>query len=226
MFRQGLHPNETRVMLSYKQKFSWAECTMRRREALAAASGIFTGLAVVNTDSTSAGQGGPSVSSDTIPNPEVWTHRGRRVRFYDDLVRDRVVILNVMYTGCGYTCPLVTQNLLAVQELLADRIGRDLFIYSLSLQPELETPALLADYATQHGIAPGWELLTGRPAELARLRDSLGFRSADPEAAILLDEHTGMLRYGSDALDRWAHLPALLPPESIAKALRGSVLLG
>lgn len=116
------------------------------------------------------------------------------------------------------------QNLSSVRDLLADRIGRDVFMYSISLQPELETQDILEDYATMHGIGPGWELLTGEPDELALLRKRLGFTGPSPELDLLDDRHTGMLRYGSAALDRWSATPALLPAETIAKAIRRSML--
>ncbi len=159
-----------------------------------------------------------------VPYVEVVTHTGLRARFRSDLVRDRVVLLNVFFTSCGDTCPLVMQNLVGVHELLRDRIARgEVLMCSISLQPELETPEILRDYAALHGIGPGWELLTGAPADLALLRDRLGFTGPSPELDLLDDRHTGMLRYGSDALDRWSACPALLPPATIAKAIRGSM---
>lgn len=158
------------------------------------------------------------------PDIMVWTHTGRHVRFWADLACDHVVLLNVFFVSCGDTCPLVMQNLSNVRDLLADRIGRDVFMYSISLQPELETQDILEDYATMHGIGPGWELLTGEPDELALLRKRLGFTGPSPELDLLDDRHTGMLRYGSAALDRWSATPALLPAETIAKAIRRSML--
>jgi protein SCO1/2 len=162
-------------------------------------------------------------TASRIPDVEVWTHTGRRARFRTDLVGDRVVLLNVFFTTCGDTCPLVTQNLVEVRELLGDRVGRDVFMYSISLLPELETPEILREYAAAHGIGPGWELLTGAPADVERLRRGMGFAGPDPEADLLDDQHTGMLRYGSDALDRWSASPALLPPATIVKAIRSSM---
>jgi protein SCO1/2 len=120
-----------------------------------------------------------------IPNVEVWTHTGRKVRFYDDLVRDRVVTLNVFFTSCGDTCPLVTQNLRQVQDLLGDRVGRDIFMYSITLQPELETPEILKDYAELHEVGPGWLFLTGPSDGIGRLRRRLGFAGPDPELDVL-----------------------------------------
>ena len=158
-----------------------------------------------------------------IPDVEVWTHTGRRARFRTDLVADHVVLLNVFFTTCGDTCPLVTQNLAALRELLGDRIGRDVFMYSISLLPELETPEVLREYAALHGIGPGWELLTGAPADVGLLRRGMGFTGPSPEADLLDDQHTGMLRYGSAALDRWSASPALLPPTTLARAIQNSL---
>lgn len=163
--------------------------------------------------------------STAIPNTPVVDQNGRAFRFYDDLVKDRVVLLNFFFTSCGDTCPLVTENLRKVQDLLGDRMGRDVFMLSVTLQPELETPAILKDYAKLWDVGPGWSFLTGRPAEIEALRRGMGFASADPEDDLVLDNHTGMLRYGNEALDRWAGTPALSRPEWIVKAVTTSLLV-
>jgi protein SCO1/2 len=155
----------------------------------------------------------------SIPNIEVVDQDGRSHRFYDDLVKDKVVLLNFFFTSCGDTCPLVTENLRAVQDLLGDRMGRDIFMLSVSLQPELETPAILKDYAKIWEVRPGWSFLTGRPAEIERLRRATGFASADPDYDLILDNHTGILRYGNARLNRWAGTPGLARPAWIAKAV-------
>lgn len=154
-----------------------------------------------------------------IPNVEVLDQDGRRYDFYDDLVRDRVVLLNFFFTSCGDTCPLVTQNLREVQELLGERMGRDIFMYSVSLQPELETPQVLSDYAKLWDVKPGWKFLTGAPGDIEHLRRRTGFASLDPAQDKINDNHTGMLRYGNDRLDRWTGSPALARPAWIAKAV-------
>ncbi len=94
-------------------------------------------------------------SRTAIPNTGVIDQDGRALRFYDDLVKGKVVLLNFFFTSCGETCPLVTENLRAVQDLLGERMGRDIFMLSVSLQPELETPAILKDYAEQWDVRPG-----------------------------------------------------------------------
>lgn len=150
-----------------------------------------------------------------IPNTLLQTHEGKTVRFYDDLVHNKVVAINMMYVSCTGTCPTATANLRQVQKLLGDRAGRDVFLYSLTLQPELDSPQVLREYVRQHRIEPGWLILTGVPEEVERLRYSLGF--ADPDPLIDADKatHTGMLRIGNDAYRRWTMAPALAEPRQI-----------
>jgi protein SCO1/2 len=202
------------------------ETYMKRR-------GIFAGgPAVVPLRDTSSRAdfqstaGRTSTSKSRIPNPLVNSHDGRRFRFYDDLVRGRVVTINFFFTSCGEICPLVTQNLRTVQDLLGDRVGRDVLMLSLTLQPELETPEILRDYADIFEVKPGWLFLTGAPAEIEHLRTALGFASSDPERDKIADNHTGILRYGNDALDRWAACPGAGRPEAIVKAITTTMLVG
>jgi protein SCO1/2 len=196
---------------------------MKRRDfTLAAAAGL-GGEAMLSSSGHRPARAG--ASGQRIPDIEVITHEGRTARFYTDLVKDRVVTLNFFYTGCGETCPLVTENLRAVQDLLGERMGRDIFMYSISLQPELDTPAILRDHADQWQLGPGWRFLTGRPEAIERLRKATGFASRDPELDLIRDNHTGLLRYGNDRLDRWAGCPALARPEWIAKAITTAVLV-
>src|SRR5690348_5174210 len=86
----------------------------------------------------------PGSVGSMIPDLPVIDQDGRRHRFYTDLVRGRVVTINFFFAGCTAICPLVTQNLRRVQDLLGQRIGRDIFMLSLTLRPEEDTPELLA----------------------------------------------------------------------------------
>ena len=85
-----------------------------------------------------------------FPNVELKTHTGQTVRFYDDLVRGRLVAINMMYAMCNATCPPMTFNLVRVQEMLGSRMGRDIFMYSITVRPDQDCPDDLADYAKLH----------------------------------------------------------------------------
>ncbi len=110
-------------------------------------------------------------------NVALTTHEGREVRFYDDLVKGKTVLLNMCYTVCTAEaiCPLGTANLVAVQEILGPRVGRDVFMYSITLDPENDTPQVLDSYARAFGVGPGWEFLTGTKEDIERLRRNLGY---------------------------------------------------
>lgn len=190
---------------------------MRRRAIFTAGTAAVAG-AMIGTGLSSI-PATARASHTLIPDIEVTDQDGLTHQFYQDLIKDRVVMINFFFTGCGDTCPLVTENLRAVQDLLGDRVGRDIFMYSVSLQPELETPAILKAYAANWDVRPGWRFLTGQPVDLDHLRRTLGFADIDPEFAVVKDSHTGLVRYGSDRLDRWAGTAGLGRPAWIAKAV-------
>jgi protein SCO1 len=153
--------------------------------------------------------------SSQLPNTALYTHEGKSVKFYDDLVRNKVVAINMMYTDCKRICPGMTANLRQVQKLFGDRLGRDVFMYSISLQPELDTPERLQEYVNKYHIGPGWLFLTGVPKNIDHLRFRLGFYDRDPVVDGDKSSHTGIVRIGNDKYDRWTMSPALAQPEQI-----------
>jgi len=159
------------------------------------------------------------IREDHFPNVVLTTHEGERVRFYDDLVKDRHVTINMVYTSCKLTCPLITANLVRVQQLLAERVGRDLFMYSITIDPKRDTPKVLKRFASAHGVGKGWRFLTGRPDEIELLRRKLGFTWADPVRDANKDNHTGNLRYGNEPLMVWGTVPGIANPSWVAKCI-------
>ena len=154
-----------------------------------------------------------------FPNVVLTTHDGKQVRFYDDLIKDKFVTINMMYSTCKATCPLTTANLVRVQNLLADRIGRDLFMYSITLDPKQDTPEVLNAYAKTFGVGPGWKFLTGNPDDIERLRRRLGFAWANQEMDKNKDFHTGNLRYGNEPLMVWGAVPGLAEPTWVSECI-------
>lgn len=154
-----------------------------------------------------------------FPNVELITHEGEKVRFYDDLIRGKRVAVNFMYATCENICVPTTMNLVRVQKLLGDRVGKDIFFYSITLKPEVDTPETLKKYARMHGVGPGWLFLTGRPEDVERLRRSLGFTYIDPELDADDSQHVGMVRYGYEPLMWWGAAQGLANPKHIHQAL-------
>ena len=97
-------------------------------------------LAPVLTASAPALAAKPGPRAGYFPNTVVQTHDGKKLRFYDDVVRGKVVVFNMMYSVCTGICPGNTANLLQVQQALGDRLGTDIFMVSMTLQPEFDTP--------------------------------------------------------------------------------------
>lgn len=146
------------------------------------------------------------------------THEGKEVRFYDDLIKDKIVLINFMYTRCiDGICIPTSANLAKVQDLFGERIGRDIFIYSITLDPEYDTPEVLKKYAEGFDVKPGWHFLTGKKEEIERLRKKLGYVSPVPEEDKKKSYHAGMLRFGIERLERWGGCPALTKPKWIAQ---------
>jgi protein SCO1/2 len=154
-----------------------------------------------------------------FPNVSLTTHEGKRVRFYDDVVKGKIVTLNFMYANCAGICPTVTANLVEVQKLLGKRVGTEIFMYSLTLKPEEDTPAVLKKYMAAHGLKPGWTFLTGKPDDIELLRRSLGFVDPDPVLDKDKSSHIGNIRYGNEPLMIWAACPGMAHPHWIAESI-------
>jgi len=192
---------------------------MHTRRALVAGLGVATlaGLAGAMAEPERARHSGTRAAA--LPNIPLLTHEGQTVRFYDDLIRGKVVAINMMYAECEGICPITTSNLARVQALLGARVGRDVFLYSLTLQPELDTPQRLQEHAAMHGVQPGWLFLTGARADLEQLRYRLGFFDPNPVVDGDKATHTGMVRIGNDVYDRWTSASALAAPEQIVATI-------
>lgn len=155
-----------------------------------------------------------------FPNVPLTTHRGERVRFYDDVIRgNNLVVLNMMYTRCPEICGGTLVNLARVQRILGERVGQSIHLYSITLDPSHDTPAVLARYAELIGAGPGWTFLTGRRANIERLRRPLGFFDRNPVVDKDLTRHTGMVLAGNDALQRWSACPGLGRAEQLAQGI-------
>lgn len=153
-----------------------------------------------------------------LPNVPLITQDGRKVHFYDDLVKDKKVVIQFMFTRCDKVCPLTTDHLVRVRKILHDRVGHDIFIYSITLSPEEDTPKDLKAYAKQHDA--DWTFLTGKPEDILFLRRSLGFTYDNPKEDADRNNHSGMLLIADEPLMRWAHAEGGARPEWIASIIR------
>ncbi len=155
-----------------------------------------------------------------LSNRTLWTHTGRKVRFYDDLVRGRVVTVNLAYTRCSGICPTGFAKLRELQDALGDDLGRQVVMYTLTLDPEHDTPKVLRAARREYGAREGWTFLTGSADGVEEVRRSLGLFDPDPRIDADRSQHSGLLVLGNDPLQRWTTVPLGFRGAQIANALR------
>jgi len=155
--------------------------------------------------------------AEYFPNVTLTTQDGASVRFYDDLIKGKTVAIDLIYTTCRYACPLETARLAQVQRLLGGRVGRDIFFYSITIDPEHDTPAVLKDYAEKYHVGPGWTFLTGNAADIELISRKLGLYSAPtPDNP---DGHTPSLLVGNEPSGQWMRNSALDNPAFLATTM-------
>ncbi len=135
---------------------------------------------------------------DYLPNLPVIDQDGNTFQFYDDLIAGKNVIISFIFTTCTDICPLTTARMGLLQERLGDSVGRDVFMYSISIDPENDRPEQLKNFAEAFRVGPGWRLLTGTPEDIAIIRHKLGERSK------VLNEHRHEILLGSSAGGNWS----------------------
>src|SRR5215813_9671795 len=138
-----------------------------------------------------------------FPNLPVVTQDGKTLRFYDDVLKGKIVVVNFMYTSCPYVCGLTTARLLQAEEKLHALVGKELFFVSLTVDPERDTPQKLKEFADSFGIGDGWLFLTGKPEDIRAINAKFGERSGS------LDQHRQEVVLGNDLTGEWARNSAL-----------------
>ena len=153
-----------------------------------------------------------------FPNIELITQDGKKVKFYDDLVKGKIVVIDLIYTHCVDSCPLETARLAQVQKCLGDRVGKDVFFYSISIDPEQDTPQVLKEYAEKYHARPGWLFLTGKKEDIDLLSKKWGcIRSPTPNDR---DGHTPSVLIGNEETGQWMRNSATDNPRFL------SILIG
>ncbi len=147
-------------------------------------------------------------------NLELVTQDGETVRFFEDVLKGRVVLINFVFTECKNACPLATRKLTQVIDLLDGRFGAPIHFVSMSLDPETDTPAVLEAFARKHGADhAGWTFLTGNPAHLDLIIKKLGQYTENIQA------HSSLMLAGNVPTARWTKIAPHAAPQGIAEKL-------
>jgi protein SCO1/2 len=148
---------------------------------------------------------GGATFSPTVPDVEVVTHEGKTVRFYSDLVKDRVVAINFIFTNCSTICPATG----ALFANLQKQGGRGVHFISISIDPETDTPQRLNTWSRRFRTEPGWTLVTGKRAAIEQIVKAFGATTGRPQ------DHQPLTIIGSDATHLWTRLYGMPGSEKV-----------
>lgn len=191
--------------------------------ALTCAGLLTSSLALAHADHAdhaAPGAAAPARAADSIrlsfADTALIDHNGKPVRLKSDVLGDRLVIMDFVYTSCTTVCPVVSAVMAQVQEMLGARLGREVQLVSVTVDPQRDTPARLKSYAARHGARAGWSWLTGSPANVAEVLKSAGTYTPNfenhPVVILVGDPRSGMWtrHYGfADPKDLLARVEAL-----------------
>ena len=151
-------------------------------------------------------------------NLEVIDQDGNRLRFYDDVLSGKVVVINFIFTNCQGACPLMTQNLKMVRDMLGVELGKDIHFVSISIDPVRDTPAAMKEFAEkQYADEDGWRFVTGDPDNLEYIVKKLGQYNDDVEA------HSTLLIAANVRTAHWTKIAPNIPPNGVVDRLRGLI---
>jgi cytochrome oxidase Cu insertion factor (SCO1/SenC/PrrC family) len=182
------------------------------RTARPATGSRYEGGGPTNPEGGTAGASG-SAAAKYFPNLALTTQDNRRVHFYDDLLKGKVVLINFVFTTCQGVCSPMTANLARVQNYLVEHMDREVVMISISVDPETDTPERLKEYADKFKAKPGWYFLTGEKRNVDWVLYKLGGYVADKQ------QHSSVLIIGNEATGEWLKVLAMSNPSEIASAV-------
>jgi protein SCO1/2 len=136
---------------------------------------------------------------------------GQKLRFYSDVLKNKVVVINTFFTTCTNICPPMNRNFEKIQEALGDRLGKDAFLVSITVDPETDTPTRLKEYGRRFHARPGWMFLTGKKENVAWALYKLG------QYVETKDDHTNIFIIGNEPKGLWKKAFGLAKAEELIR---------
>jgi len=147
-------------------------------------------------------------------NLELVNQDGETVQFFDDVLKDKVVVISFIFTNCEGACPLITHKLTQVRDRMDGYMGKPLYFVSMSIDPERDTPAALKEFARKHdAYHPGWTFLTGTPENIEAITTKLGQYTGEVET------HSTLMLAGNVNEAHWMKIPPQDQPPAIVEKL-------
>lgn len=171
-----------------------------------------------STDAASSASSGRSVEIEKtkmlIPDIPVFNQRGEQVRLYTDLIKDKVVFLSFFYTRCTYICPTQGDILSKLQVLLGDRLGKEVFFISISMDPQTDSPDRLRHWSNAMSAKPGWTLLSSNSTEMRKMITDFTGDYPGPQ-----EVHSSVIFAGNDRIGKWITVDGLSAPKGLVKLI-------
>lgn len=152
--------------------------------------------------------------AEFFPNLPVVNQDGEQLKFYDDLVKDKIVIFMFIYTSCTDICPLTTARMTLVEDKLGPLMGRDFFIVSMTVDPEVDTPEKMKAYSKAFATGPGWTFVTGKPEDIRKINYRLGERSK------VLSDHRNEIVLANDVTGEYQRDNLMGDLERVVRTIR------
>ncbi|EYF00437.1 SCO family protein [Chondromyces apiculatus] len=153
------------------------------------------------------------VKGVVVPDDALVDQDGKPTRL-SELARDRVLVVNFVFTACTTICAPMTRIFSKLQADLGDKLERDVRLVSISLDPAVDTPERLTRFAEPYGRQRGWSFLTGSRERVLRVLDALGGRVAEPAL------HTPVTLIGSASRGSWVRVDGIAPPSRLGEELQ------
>jgi protein SCO1/2 len=127
---------------------------------------------------------------------------GLDLRFFDDVLKDKIVLINFIYTTCGSSCPLETARIKKVANLLGDKLGKEIFFYSISVDPENDSVEMLKHYHKRFGLSDSWKFLRGEKRDIEEILKKFGAFSGELNRKNI-EDHSLSVMVGNQRTNHW-----------------------
>lgn len=156
-----------------------------------------------------SGEGNDDAARNYFTDTVLLDQDGREVRFYSDILEDKVVVINALFTSCTGSCPMMARTFARLQDELGERLGSKVHLVSITVDPEMDTPARLREYGERFDRRPGWTFLTGSKENVDEVLYKLGQYVDDPE------QHLAAVLIGNEPAGVWQKAPGLAPAATL-----------
>jgi protein SCO1/2 len=185
----------------------------RMKRHIAAAALVMSAIAFAASPCRAQSAEGASAAEKYFTDVILVNQENKDMQFYSDLIKGKVVIINTFFTTCKSVCPPMTHSLTKVQEHLGERLGKEVHIISISVDPDTDTPPRLKDFAEKYKARPGWYFITGKKENLEMALKKIGQFAKTP------DDHTTVMIIGNEKTGLWKKAFGLASPPALIEVV-------